>query len=244
MILAIKNPKIIKTTMDDGTESLRLSFELKDPMNDSMFPIKQNVFENQNPSWINDWKRWLPEDRGGDWVPEDDTEDWSLKVVPKNLKFLTKASIEEFDLGGPHFQIYSREMNGHSKGDVVMRNGQVKITNKITIVTQFEYAFIEELDEFGNVVIDDDGKTKRKVKRDENGNPIIAGQMKGWTTDEVGQSMASLYIPMEKLPQYLGETDTEEEEYDEYEEETDNEVEETEEEEKVVTPRNSRRNVR
>lgn len=214
MVLRFKNPRIICTDAEgndvvrdeEGWENRRLSFELVDPMNPSMRPVKQSIFWSQNPGFVEDWERYLPEERGGMWAPApvedgEEEEEWSLKMVPQTLRFIKNAEFYDYDLGGDCYQVYSRALGDHEEGEIVCqgRTNKPKVIRSITIIVQPQYEYEAEMDEYGNLKLDANDNVKQKLVRDENGKPIRRGYLKGWGPNEVGPSNANMYFPMEDM---------------------------------------------
>lgn len=214
MVLSIENPKIIIPTDENGNaytsadpefNDRYLSFELKDPLRPAMRPVRQNIFWNQNQSFVEDWEALLPEERGGIWEPKDD-EEWSIKMIPQTLRYIVNCEFYEYPLGRPCYMVYSQDLGSHEEGEIICSNGQVKEFKNILLVVWPSYKQNPVMDEDGMLKISEKtGLPVMTFAKDENGNLIQQGYVRGWSPDELGPRMASLYHPMDYLTQNIEE---------------------------------------
>jgi hypothetical protein len=195
----IFSPQIITEFVSEETKVRYLKFELRDPLNEFVFPIRQIIFEAQNPIYIQEWEKWLPKELGGCWFSS--TEEWDMKIVPKKLRCLHGMIWEDYKFKTPRFLRYPIDCNGHKKGDVVCySNGFVKEYNSISVLTKPRYKFCPCINRYGEFIYDEEGCIKQTIMRDEEGHALFDGYYNGWDLETVGKFASIPYIPISLLP--------------------------------------------
>lgn len=192
----IKKAENTTTIKGNSSNGKYLQFTCINPCNIDEPPHKVTTFNEQMVKY---YEKLLPKKLGG--LLED--EGWTEEGMPKEARVFVNGQAVQVDLGGNFVQKYSNDIvRGeqvlHEKGDVICYRdtNTPKIITTATVFCQYYFEMVEEVDEFGMPILDENFRPKKKMLRDKDGLPIKRW-VQGWSPEERIEERKSMLTPYE-----------------------------------------------